>query len=569
MKRQQATKITAIVGNPPYSIGQNNANDDNQNISYSKLEESIDKTYAKNSNSSLLKSLYDSYIKAFRWASDRIKDKGVVAFVSNGSFIDSSSTDGFRYSLYKEFNYIYVFNLRGDQRTVGEKSRREGGKIFGSGSRTPIAITVLVKDGSENHKVYYKDIGDYLNREQKLSIISEFDSISNVDWQEIIPDENNDWINQRDTDYDKYIPMEGGYFKDKAIGVSTNRDEWVYGFNKDALTEKINRMVNNYNGEVRRIAKIKEKSKRLASKNVSDDFVKWSAKLDKMLVIGEKIKLDANSIKLSMYRPFNKKYLYYQNEIIERPGRFKKVFGDENLVICVTGKGASREFSALISDCIPNLDMMEKGQGFYFKNNANKELALFTDNINVTDEITSMLQLSAEDVFYYVYGILHSAEYKEKYVNELRKGLPHIPIVKDKEKFVEIGRQLADLHLNYEVLDALNSVVVQIDDDATFKVTSMKHPKRSEKSTIIYNSGIRITNIPDKAYEYVVNGKSAIQWIMEQYSVPKKTKSGNIDDPNLYSDNPRYILNLLLSVINLSVQTVDLVNSLPSLTIIE
>lgn len=569
LKRQQATKITAIVGNPPYSIGQNNANDDNQNISYSKLEESIDKTYAKNSNSSLLKSLYDSYIKAFRWASDRIKDKGVVAFVSNGSFIDSSSTDGFRYSLYKEFNYIYVFNLRGDQRTVGEKSRREGGKIFGSGSRTPIAITVLVKDGSENHKVYYKDIGDYLNREQKLSIISEFDSISNVDWQEIIPDENNDWINQRDTDYDKYIPMEGGYFKDKAIGVSTNRDEWVYGFNKDALTEKINRMVNNYNGEVRRIAKIKEKSKRLASKNVSDDFVKWSAKLDKMLVIGEKIKLDANSIKLSMYRPFNKKYLYYQNEIIERPGRFKKVFGDENLVICVTGKGASREFSALISDCIPNLDMMEKGQGFYFKNNANKELALFTDNINVTDEITSMLQLSAEDVFYYVYGILHSAEYKEKYVNELRKGLPHIPIVKDKEKFVEIGRQLADLHLNYEVLDALNSVVVQIDDDATFKVTSMKHPKRSEKSTIIYNSGIRITNIPDKAYEYVVNGKSAIQWIMEQYSVPKKTKSGNIDDPNLYSDNPRYILNLLLSVINLSVQTVDLVNSLPSLTIIE
>ncbi|MGO3652492.1 DEAD/DEAH box helicase [Vagococcus sp.] len=569
LRKQQETKITAIVGNPPYSIGQNSANDDNQNISYPILEKSIDETYAKFSNASLLKSLYDSYVKAFRWASDRIEDKGIVSFVSNGSFIDSNSTDGFRNSLYKEFNYIYVFNLRGDQRTVGEKSRREGGKIFGSGSRTPIAITVLVKDGSDNHQIFYKDIGDYLNRDQKLSIIKSYSSIVNVDWEEIYPDENNDWINQRDPNYEKYIPMDGGYFKDKVIGVSTNRDEWVYDYNTQTLQEKVNRMINNYNNEVIKVSKIKEKSEKLKNKNTATDYVKWSAKLDKMLISGEKIKPDDNKIIRSMYRPFNKKYLYYQEEIIERPGRYKDIFGNENLVICVTGKGASREFSALITDSIPNLDMMEKGQSFYLTNNKSDELALFQDNKNITEEITEKLNLSIDDVFYYVYGILHSPEYKEKYCNELRKGLPHIPIVKNIDKFIEVGRKLADIHINYEKIEPLEQVNVEIADNASFEVKQMKHPKRTEKSVINFNSDIKITNIPDEAYEYIVNGKPAIQWIMEQYSIPNKTKSGNIDDPNLYSDNPRYVLDLLLSIISVSVKTVELVNSLPKLEIVE
>lgn len=566
LKRQEETRITAIIGNPPYSIGQGNANDDNQNVSYPKLEKEIERTYAETSSSSLVRSLYDSYIKAFRWASDRIEDKGVVAFVSNGSFIDSASTDGFRAALFKEFNYLYVFNLRGDQRTVGEKSRKEGGKIFGSGSRTPIAITVLVKDGSENHNIFYKDIGDYLNRDQKLNIIQSFGSVSNIDWMEIIPDENNDWINQRASDYKEYPAMIGSYFKDKAIGVSTNRDEWVYGFNKQNLIEKVHRMVSNYNSEVKRTKKAETAVEKMAMINMEPSYVKWSAGLKRKLESGREIVLDDNKIITGMYRPFNKKLLYYQEEIIERPGRFKDLFGNDNLVICVTGKGASREFSAIMVNCIPNLDLMEKGQGFYLKNN-NDEPVLLDDKVNITEEICQKLKLSAEDVFYYIYGILHSKDYKENYANELRKELPRIPIVKDKEAFVVAGKKLAELHLNYESLSPYDGVEIKISDDPSYEVKKMRYIKRTDKTTIIYNNDIRVTNIPEKAYEYIVNGKPAIQWIMEQYSIPNTTKSGNIDDPNTYSNKPTYVLDLLLSIINVSVQTVDIVDSLPALEI--
>ncbi|MFI3620458.1 DEAD/DEAH box helicase [Enterococcus avium] len=566
LKKQKDLPITVIIGNPPYSIGQSNANDDNQNSSYPNLEKSIDKTYAKESKANLVRSLYDAYIKAFRWASDRIEDRGIVAFVSNGSFIDSTSTDGFRAALFKEFNYLYVFNLRGDQRTVGEKSRKEGGKIFGSGSRTPIAITVLVKDGSENHNIFYKDIGDYLNRDQKLNAIQSFGSISKIDWEEITPDRNNDWINQRASDYEQYPPMEGSYFKDRAIGVSTNRDEWVYGFNKKELTEKVHRMVENYNSEVKRTKKIKDSAEKLAMINMKPGFVKWSEGLKRKLLSGVEISLDDNKVIKSMYRPFNKKLLYYQEEIIERPGRFKDFFGRDNLVICVTGKGASRDFSALMVDCIPNLDLMEKGQGFYLKNN-NGDHTLFDNQINITEEICQKIGLAAEDAFYYVYGIMHSREYKEKYNNELRKELPRIPILKNKKVFVEVGKKLADLHLNYESVSPCEEVQINMSDNPSYEVKKMRYIKRTDRSTIIYNSDIRLTNIPEKAYEYIVNGKPAIQWIMEQYSIPNKTTSGNIDDPNTYSDKSNYVLNLLLSVINVSVQTVEIIDSLPPLEV--
>ncbi|MBR0584732.1 DEAD/DEAH box helicase [Bacillus altitudinis MN12] len=563
LKQQKKSKITAIIGNPPYSIGQGNANDDNQNISYPKLEVSIDKTYAQNSKSSLLKSLYDSYIKAFRWASDRIEDKGVIAFVSNGSFIDSASTDGFRASLYKEFNYVYVFNLRGDARTQGEKRKKEAGNIFGSGSRTPIALTVLIKDGSNAHQVFYKDIGDYLNQEQKLSIIKDYGSIANIDWTEVIPDANNDWINQRDTNYETYLPMDGGYFNDRFVGVNTARDEWVYSFNTLELREKVYRMTKNFNEEV-------DKSNKIDTMNINTDpsFIKWSVNLRKKFESKQKIVLNDNNIVTSIYRPFVKKYLYYQTDLIERPGRSKEVFEGNNLAIYVTGKGASREFSAIMVNCVPNFHLMDTGQGFYLKNNA-ESLELFAEQYNITDSITEKLDLTADDVFYYIYGLLHSQDYKEKYVNELRKDLPRIPIVANKEIFVAIGRKLANLHLNYETVEPSNEVNLVVSDDPSFKVKKMKFIKRSDKSTIIFNSEIRITDIPDKAYDYIVNGKPAIQWILEQYSIPNKTKSGNIDDPNTYSTNSRYVLDLLLSVINVSVQTVDLVNSLPPLEIIE
>lgn len=261
LKKQQEKPITAIIGNPPYSAGQNSANDMNANKHYLKLEKRLKETYVDRTNAVNKNSLYDSYIKAFRWASDRISQKGIIGFVTNGGYIDSSSADGLREIFYKEFNHLYIFNLRGNQRTSGEQSRKEGGKIFGSGSRAPIAISILVKDGSDSHEIHYHDIGDYLSQKDKLKIISEFGSVEGINWAKVTPDDNNDWINQRDPNYSKYSSLYSktgnSIFIDKTTGITTGRDAWIVGFSKDSVEQNTKRMVKNYNSELKRLDLLK------------------------------------------------------------------------------------------------------------------------------------------------------------------------------------------------------------------------------------------------------------------------------------------------------------------------
>lgn len=567
LKKQQEKPIFAIIGNPPYSVGQTNANDDNQNVVYPILKDSIDKSYAKYSKANLKKSLYDMYIQAFRWSSDRIKDKGIIGFVTNGSFIDSQSTDGLRKCWYDEFNYIYVFNLRGDARTQGEQRRKEAGNVFGEGSRTSVAITLLVKDGSDNHQILYHDIGDYLSRQQKLDKINELSTIENIEWKSLIPDVNNDWINQRDKNYENYPSIEGDYFYKKAIGVSTNRDAWVYGFNKSSVKKNTLYMVGNFNSEVRRLSTIIDKKEKLNARNLNGNFIKWSTGLSNLLAKGNEISVETNNIVKSLYRPFTKKWLFYDKNVIERPGRFKDIMSENNRIIYITGNGASRSFSAIVTENIPNLHLQDSGQAFF---EYTKEDTIFGETtLNISKEMCEKMNLTADEIFNYVYGILHSNEYREKYANDLGKALPRIPIVKNREKVVEIGRSLVDLHLNYEQMPPYKGVTIEAKNNPSYKVTQMKHPKKGMFDTIIFNHDITIKNIPEKAYEYVVNGKPAIQWIMEQYQISTDKASGIIDDPNEYSDDEKYIFNLLLRIINVSVQTVDLVNSLPPLEIEE
>ena len=571
LRKQQEQPITAIIGNPPYSVGQKNANDDNQNTRYLKLEESIQKTYVENSKASLSKGAYDSYIKAFRWATDRLADNGVIAFVTNGSFLDSKSTDGFRASLYKEFNHLYIFNLRGNQRTQGEQSRKEGGKIFGSGSRAPIAISILVKDGSNSHEIHYHDIGDYLSQKEKLNVISGFSSIESIAWSEIIPDTNNDWINQRDPNYQQYVNIVGeekSPFSSNAPGVSTNRDIWVSGFSKEKTIKNTEYMVANYNEAV--------KNKKSDEPKVDDKKVKWTRSLKKMYKNSQYIKLDKHNVKMEMYRPFTKKWLYYDKQVVESPGQFYSKWGKDNLVLVTTGRGATREFSVIISNLVPSLDLMEKGQGFIKYDNSENNLLGERDNVNKL--FANKLGLSLDDTFAYVYGLLNSKEYQAKYANDLKKDLARIPVVKDKEKYVEIGKRLMDLHLNYEKVPMYEGISIESKSNPSYEVKKMKLAKvrnletkklENDRSTIIFNTDITIRNIPDKAYEYIVNGRSAIEWIMDQYQVKTDKKTGITDNPNDFSDDPKYIFNLLLRIINVSVQTVDLVNRLPKLEIIE
>ncbi|MGF0067746.1 type ISP restriction/modification enzyme, partial [Limosilactobacillus reuteri] len=567
LKKQQEQPITAIISNPPYSAGQRQQDDEAQNVHYPILESRINQLYVASSKAKLSKGLYDSYVKAIRWATDRIGKKGVIGFVTNGSFIDSRATDGLRKALFNEFNHLYVYNLRGNQRTSGERARQEGGKIFGSGSRAPIAISILVKDDSSIHELLYKDIGNYLSRNQKLQILKDKNSLTKIDWHKIKPDQNNDWINQRDPNYLKYYPLassnKDGIFSYNALGIGTNRDPWVYSFSKSSLKKNVKSFIKFYNEQ---LGKNKDQLVRNSKK------IKWTANLENKASKNEQINFDPKYIKLAMYRPFTKKWLFYDKEVIERPRLYYKKMGQNNKVIITSGRSSNKDFSTLITNCYPDVQLLMNAQGFMKFDNSNESTLLSDGKENITSTFTNKIGLTQNDVFAYVYGLLNSKEYQEKYQNDLKKDLARIPICKNKGKYVEIGKKLIELHLNYEKIAPYDDVNIAIKGKPNYQVTKMKFARKrnpetgkleNDRSTIIFNSSITISNIPLRAYDYIVNGKSAIEWIIDQYQIKTDKKSEITDDPNDFSDDPKYIFNLLLRIINVSLKTIDLINQLP------
>lgn len=572
LKKEQETPITVIIGNPPYSVGQRYANDENQNTDYPNLNLKIENTYSKNSKAILKRSLYDSYIKAFRWASDRLERNGIVSFVSNGSFIDSQSTDGLRKSLYEEFNHLYVYNLRGDQRTQGEISRKEGGKIFGSGSRTPIAISILVKDGTDNHELHYYDIGDYLTREDKLKKLQDNNSVKSINWKEIFPDKNNDWINQRDENYEQYTSMynkndlNNSVYQDQLTGVNTGRDAWVSGFSKEKTINISKKLVSNYESEMRRLSNVTNASERIKQVNMESDFISWTRGLKKDFSKGKHLSLEIKNVIPFMYRPFTKKWIINEKKLMEMPSRYFDINDETGMNIYIQGQGMSRPFSAIITELLPSFHFNGTGKGFPMYKGSDA----FGMIDNVSDSFKKKINLNSKEIVFYVYAVLNSKTYLDKYASDLNKEFPRIPILKHKEKYVEIGEKLSNLHLNYENQDKIDYINVEYTSrNPSYRVKKMKHPKRGVLDTIVYNNDIKITNIPERAYDYVVNGRPAIEWIIDQYQVKTDKKSGITDDPNEFSDDPKYILNLLLSVITVSMNTLDLIDKLPPFEIDE
>ncbi|MBQ6377848.1 MAG: DEAD/DEAH box helicase [Prevotella sp.] len=630
LQKQKKAPVRVIIGNPPYSIGQKSANDNAQNLNYPHLEERISGTYIKatTDKGKTVQALYDSYIKAFRWASDRIaqiKDGGIVAFISNGAWLDSNSGEGFRKCLQDEFTSIYVLNLRGNQRTSGELSRKEGGKIFGSGSRTPITITMLVKNPTRQGKatIYYHDIGDYLTREQKLDIIKKFRSIKNIEWKEIQPNEKNDWINVRDGLFDSLLLLgekkktANSVFSIFSSGYITHRDSWVYNFSKDRLWNNVCQLIDNYNKDVEGLKKISPNIKIEEYLTTDETKIKWNKSLleDAQKLITHSIRKEAMDI--SIYRPFCKQCFYNDSPLYWSHYMMPKLYPKHdsyNIIICMPGPGNTKGFNCIISNCVVDYSLMSTGLCFplyWYEENKNKQRSLFDEESNddyirrdgITDWILKEVRtrygtrnITKEMIFYYVYGLLHSKDYRERFAADLKKSLPRIPIVESLDDFMDFykaGKELADLHLNYETVAPYPDVVVHGDrqvpltikrDPATggyiqapandgaydyFRVVDkMRFKSKQDKSTIIYNGNITIENIPQKAYEYIVNGKSAIEWIVERYCVSQDKKSLIKNDANDWArehHKPRYILDLLLSVINVSVQTVDIVNNLPKL----
>jgi predicted helicase len=618
VEKQRKAPLRIIFGNPPYSIGQKSANDNAQNQSYPKLDNRIAETYAKQSNAGLNKSLYDAYIKAFRWSSDRLDENGgIISFISNGAWLDGNSTDGFRKSLEKEFTSIYVFNLRGNQRTSGELSRKEGGKIFGSGSRTPIAITLLVKNPSVKSglaqsgvegkaTIYYHDIGDYLSQTEKLNIVREFGSVANekMVWKILTPNEHGDWISMRNESFDSFIPIEPekkfdlksqSLFIVNVVGIATGRDAWSLSFSKNGLTEKIQNMITFFNEQSATFAIEKQKNTRLEVEEFIDQNplrISWTRALRKD--ISKKIQHSFKEQELvkCLYRPFTKEWLYYDKPFIESPSIWSQIFPTskhKNVVISCINIGSSKEFSAIISDTYSEYQLVFANQSFplyYYEENKGVQKGLFETESNeeyirrdgvsdyILDKATKQYNatnITKEDIFYYVYGFLHSPEYRETFANDLKKMLPRLPLVEDVKDFwafSKTGRQLAEIHLNYESVPPYEGVKVEGEDSKFFKVEKMRFPKKDQKNIIYFNSQITISNIPIEAYEYVVNGKSAIEWIMERYQITTHKESQITNDPNDWAEevgNPRYILDLLLSIINVSMQTREIVKKLPKI----
>lgn len=597
LRRQKNAPITVIIANPPYSVGQKSANDNAQNAEYPKLDEQIQNTYVALSDATNKNALYDSYIRAFRWATDRLRDgDGIIGFVSNGAWLDGNSTMGFRKSLEQEFSKIYVFNLRGNQRTSGELSRREGGKIFGSGSRTPVAITLLVKHrkGGGKAKIYYRDIGDYLKREDKLKILTaakSFLATSMPKLTRLTPNAHGDWIIERNEAFASYIPLAPAkkfdttaqsVFLTYSNGYKSNRDTWVYNYSELALRAQMKKMIAFYNSQIGK-SEIEYDTTR----------INWVRSTLEDLKKRRVLAYEESKFALAAYRPFSKQWFYFGERIIDQRYQMDKFFptsDTDNILMFMCGIGVTKEFSVLLTNTFTDVQCFANGQCFplyYFESNPDKtQITIFDDNPKerfirkdgISDWIAKHVReqygsaVKKEDIFYYVYGFLHSPAYRAAFTNDLKKSLPRIPLtsnVDDFWRFSKAGRELAVLHLGYESVTPLPSVEVKGDREKCM-VTKMRFLAKDRKDTVIFNEHIRVENIPSAAYEYIVNGKSAVEWIMERYQYTVDKSSGIINDPNLYATEcgkPAYILDLLLSVIAVSVKTVELVKGLPSIEI--
>ncbi len=584
--------IRVIIGNPPYSAGAKSQNDNNQNLSHPKLEKLVYEKYGKNSTSiNVGKTTRDTLIQSIRMASDVIKDKGVVGFVVNGGFIDSKSADGFRKCVAKEFSHLYVLNLRGNARTSGENRKKEGDGIFDSGSRATIAIIFFVKDASvKNNTIDYYDIGDYLKREEKLNRLANFTDLDAIDFETITPNAKGDWINQREDAFDKLIPLKrdktlqnDSIFDINSLGVVSGRDPWVYNFSPNALMQSVQKCIDTYNADLKRFnayfreafkqrtkgVKVGDLYRQLNDKETTTDKTKiaWTDGLKNKLIKNKNLQESSEErIRLALYRPFNKQWLYWDKDWIHRQGEFSKIFPDKSAqnVVINTGVGNGKDFSALVSDFISDCSLISPNQAYplyYYDDLGNRYNAISGYALNLFRRHYGDNSIAEEEIFYYIYAILHHKGYLEKYKNSLAKEAPRIALSEDFKELSTLGKQLAELHLNYESGEMHESVeyktLMNAEVEGYYDVDKMT----KKGDCILYNKNIAITQIPQKAFEYVVNGKSAIDWVIERYQKTMDKESLIENNPNHYAGG-QYVFELLCRVIKLSEKSVDLIDKI-------
>ncbi|WP_437342302.1 type ISP restriction/modification enzyme [Helicobacter pylori] len=583
--------IRVIIGNPPYSAGAKSENDNNQNLIHPKLEKWVYETYGKNSTAKVGKTARDTLIQSMRMASDLLKDKGVLGFVVNGSFIDSKSADGFRKCVAKDFAHLYVLNLRGNQRTSGEVSKKEGGKIFDSGSRATIAIVFFVKDKSvPNNTIFYYEVEDGLKREAKLHLLAGFENLDFVPFERITPNHKGDWINQREDAFDKLIPLKrdktlqnDSVFDINSNGVASCRDPWVYNFSPNALTQSVQKCIDTYNADLKRFnARFREafkqrakgvKSadlyKQLNDKEITTDKTKiaWTRSLKQGFIKNKNLQeSNEERIRLAMYRPFNKQWLYFDKNLNEEQYQLPKIFPDKDAqnVVINTSSMASRNFSCLIANEITDVQTMANTQAYplyYYDDLGNRYNAISGYALNLFRRHYGDNLIAEEEIFYYIYAILHHKGYLEKYKNSLAKEAPRVALSEDFKELSILGKELAKLHLNYESGEMHESVEYNLLENAEIEGYYDVEKMTKKGDRIKYNNHITITKIPKKAFDYVVNGKSAIDWVIERYQKTTDKDSLIENNPNDYAGG-KYVFELLCRVIKLSEKSVDLIEKI-------
>lgn len=618
--RQKNSPIRVVVGNPPYSVNDNP-------IPYPNLDLRITNTYAARSTATLKSSLYDSYIRAIRWASDRIGDRGVIGFVTNGKFIESNVADGLRACIGEEFDTIYIINLRGSIRgRSGDEAKREGGNVFDI--MTGVAITILVKKMDEQRasQIFYYDIGDYVSKTDKLDFLANFASVNGLHranaWQKVKANDAHDWVNLRDPAFDAFVTLgerncnSTVFFSYFTNGIKTGRDPWATSFSLQSVEDNMLRHINNFNSDTEAYTSaITGMAKKPEIENVIVEDSKrlhWNRAARQDAQAGRRYIFTKESIRAIVYRPFAKMHVYTDsrlNDLWSARKRFFPELNSTNIVIAVTSPGNRIGASVLITNVLPDLHMVD-GSGasqcfplYLYEKDEPRDGELSLDQAEgevidgyrrrhaITDGILAEFRQSygeavtKDDIFYYVYGILHSPEYRSRFSSDLKKMLPRIPLTKetaDYKKFTQAGRDLAHWHLNYETIEPYPvheiSPELNLDPWKQYHVNKMTFAKptaaqkaaglKADKTRIIYNAHLTLDGIPLEAYDYVVNGKPALEWIIERYQITIDKASGIKNDPNDWCkehNNPRYIVDLLKRVTQVSLETMKIVNTIPAL----
>ena len=586
VERQKQTPMFVVIGNPPYNAGQVNENDNNKNRKYETMDARVRDTYVKDSKATLRTALYDPYVKAIRWALDRIGDEGVVAFVTNNSFLDGMAFDGMRKHLDAACDAIYILDLGGNARRGLEVS---DANVFGI--RVGVSINLFVKkkhNTLKSARIFYYHTDDLWDRKQKFDFLNEHQHIGSVEWQTIQPDARYTWLTEGlHAEFDTFIPMGtketkgqknaavDTIFQTYTTGIFTGRDAWTYNFNRDVLTQNISGMIESYNAEVARWGQRTDLNAVLDDFVVSDDTnIKWSRNLKRELNRNKTAEYAEHKVRNSFYRPFTKSCLFFDPIMNDEISHCQSIFPtpeteSENQAIWLK---VGREWSTfgLMVNQFPDRLPQGGSQCFpfytYDEDGTNRQE-------NVTDWALAQFRthyrdntITKWDIFHYNYGILHHPDYREKYAANLRRDLPHIPFTNDFWEFAKAGARLADLHVNYESQPEYGSLkfIQNRDVPLNWRVEKMKLSK--DKTSLIYNNFLTIDGIPIKAFNYRLGTRSALEWVIDQYRVKTDKRSGIVNNPNR-ADDPQYIVKLIGKVITVSLETVNIVNGLPALGI--